>query len=924
MATDKQQETKDTLTSIFDFIFAETQKPVDKRRPIKPTNIDGTSEMVDAVASVLEKPGLYVSDQMANDLEEALNIQFAEIYLGKASPQGKTKLGTKDLISILKDPNDFFDKAYKKSNPKFNMAEWSGRTFRGINAQNWAKKRGIKDKETLWAINRAAASFDNPSDRLDLVRDGQKMIRKQVAMVAVREVCKENGIPGAASAIAKYIDKAGNISGASDLDYILRHNAQITDPDLIDAIKRKFNSQSGKIAGIDDKLIKGYKGSPVQGKDENIDIYRSILSGYHAERGQIYRLGGTSDDQKNAEDQEKIAILMTDWRIFDKRNKEVLKQSKNDLKNVRDKIKQLQKSGIHTPADRAILASLQNDEKKLKADINLLNSGRGLDNYFKYKGMWNTMNSIYLKGNLAGSILDGTFFSDDNKILNPVETSYKGTMSYKGGSTIFFNIANKDKLFREEKGTGKYKVKSGNFYNDTMTYVSYLTPQKIFQVNGEFFAFRTYKNRTRMFKKMLKLSNNQDELTKDLISMGFFNSDGTLNFSLFNKTDNDYQELQTAMAKLKHLIENDKQLKKYFKDSDKVMKMFKQYERMDKLLKGATSVFSAGYRTREWIKDKINDATLKKLRQGIYDKWLKKFAEDKIMGPAVKQWLAGAGVQALFRGVVEKALIKIGVKKLGKAVFNVIAGAATGGLSTLAFMGFKVLAQVCVIALIGIVFLIGSGTSLANTLTTRYSRVSHVTPGEVEHCEGFIPENLVNPDGSGGILKPAPSNSTCPLGESSIHCTQGYTLGEISTHTNMVRNNPNRKPIDLRYSSFIYAPQYCDTSTCTATYKGKVSCIDGSYAGDQVDFSDSFGNYIMLVHTYPVGVGTPSPGQSWTVTGGEAFAQVQTNIDASKTICWTGAHLHIEVTQDGSYVDPLEFLQSYGCSVPDEVQCDND
>ena len=52
MAWDKKD---DTLGQIFDFIFAQQELPPDKRKPIKPTGINGNSELVDAVSGGIRK-----------------------------------------------------------------------------------------------------------------------------------------------------------------------------------------------------------------------------------------------------------------------------------------------------------------------------------------------------------------------------------------------------------------------------------------------------------------------------------------------------------------------------------------------------------------------------------------------------------------------------------------------------------------------------------------------------------------------------------------------------------------------------------------------------------------------------------------------------------------------------------------------------
>jgi len=915
VADKRQEETKDTLGSIFDFIFAQAEKPVEKRRPIKYSNVDGGSEMVDALISVLEKPGLYVSDQIMKNLDDGLNQQLVELYLGKASPQGKTKIGSKDLIKIFSDPNAFFDKAYQKSNPKLKMGEWSGKTFRGINATSWAKKQGIKNKDTLWALNRAAASFNDPGQRLDMVRDGMRLARKKAAIELVR---KSFGDGDNTVAITKAIDSVSNINSASELRNILVR-AGVTDGTILSKIGSAFGDQlvkekgllsSGKIAKkdgallrIDTKFAKGYKRKPFDFATENTDFYREIAKKYLDEKGGVLSSSTNKEDIEMAKNYAKAGLLIENWNLSDKNSKKVLSDRRKALNKLRKKIK--------AGASKEELRKYKKTEKQLRSDIRYLRKNRIQDEYYKYKGMWDGINSIYLKGNVAGAILDGTFFSDDNKILNPVEQHWKGVQFYDG-VPILFNIAKNDKFFGISKD-GKFYRKKGNFYNDTMTMVSYFTPQKLLQINGGFFAYRVYKNRMKTFEKFLELSSNQEALAKKFIDMKLFMDDGRMSFENLG-FDSKYAG---TMAELKKLFEDETKWKKYFGDNKEVMALFRQFQKKDGSLQKYVKIFSAGYRFKETIKNKIMAATIEKWRERIADNLIARFGSDTFLGPALQMWKLGGSIQVVMRGLAEKLLMKLGFEGF---LFNTLAAGLTSGLSIIAFSLFKLLAKAAVVALIGLFMVLGLGVSYGSSLMQKYSPVSHIEPGEVLSCQGFEPEGLVNPSSNpfNSEVQPAPSNSTCPIGESYVSCTQGFIDVQGWSHQNI----KNRLPVDLGYGGYIYAPQYCDTSKCTATYKGRLNC--DSYAGDKVYFSDSFGNTMIMFHVAPVGAGSISSGGSWTVKGGEAFARVQTTADGiigTNNSCWTGVHLHLEVTQNGSYVDPLEFLQSYGCNVPDETGC---
>ena len=346
MADQRGDDNRDTLGSIFDFIFAETQKPPDKRRPIKPTHINGTSETVEALASVLEKPGFYVSDQAWESIDDGLNIQFIEAYFGKTSPQSKNKISTKDLISIAKNPNEYFDKAYQKANPKFNIAEWAGSTYRGLNTQMWARSHGITDSKTLWAMDRAAASFNDPSQRLEMIDNGGELVRKTVAISAVREVCSKAGLGSTASSAVKAIDRAGSINSSADLRNILV-SAGIRDGNVLREISNEFNSKKNqdKITSIEGKLTKGYKSKPFSFFDENIDVYREVLRDFLTEKADAIRDSGVAGDEELARTYAESSMLVKNWRRRDRDNKRYIAERSRMLDDARRQLAAAKRAG---------------------------------------------------------------------------------------------------------------------------------------------------------------------------------------------------------------------------------------------------------------------------------------------------------------------------------------------------------------------------------------------------------------------------------------------------------------------------------------------------------------------------------------------------------------------------------------------------
>ena len=229
MADKEKDQNVDPMKSIFDFIFAQTQKPADKRRPVRVSNISGASELTDALTTVLEKPGLHVADQAMNNLNDALSLQIAEIYTGSGAPQQKTKIFTKDLFTIFSDQNKFFDKIYEKNKRKIKLADYAGKSFRGLTAASLAKKLGIDDWDDRWAINRAAAEYKDPSERLAVVNSARKIGRKYLAIDSFTKGSEGvfqgsiSGLRPIMMRVGKDLDKA-NIQNSTDLRNFLERD----------------------------------------------------------------------------------------------------------------------------------------------------------------------------------------------------------------------------------------------------------------------------------------------------------------------------------------------------------------------------------------------------------------------------------------------------------------------------------------------------------------------------------------------------------------------------------------------------------------------------------------------------------------------------------------------------------------------------
>ncbi|HQA98956.1 MAG TPA: hypothetical protein PLG10_01845, partial [Candidatus Dojkabacteria bacterium] len=164
----KQKQYEDALGSVFDFIFTESQKPPDKRKPVKITGFDGTSEYIDALAAVLENPGQFVNKTAVDAFNDVVNTEVAIVNL---SPEEQIKFRLLDIKGVLNNDLSFVDKQFERLeiNRKLGKMAWAGERLSGVVAATWAKKYGL-DLETqnaLFNMGGEDVFLDKSSKRLE-------------------------------------------------------------------------------------------------------------------------------------------------------------------------------------------------------------------------------------------------------------------------------------------------------------------------------------------------------------------------------------------------------------------------------------------------------------------------------------------------------------------------------------------------------------------------------------------------------------------------------------------------------------------------------------------------------------------------------------------------------------------------------------
>ena len=139
----KQKGYDDALGSIFDFMFTQAKKPPDKRKPIKPTGISGSSEFTDALATVLENPAAFVGDTTLGAINDSLDAKLVQL---QTSSRGQTlDFSAANLAEFANDPNKFIKKAYDKQKMlrKSTHIRWLAPAVQDVITKAYAYKIGM-------------------------------------------------------------------------------------------------------------------------------------------------------------------------------------------------------------------------------------------------------------------------------------------------------------------------------------------------------------------------------------------------------------------------------------------------------------------------------------------------------------------------------------------------------------------------------------------------------------------------------------------------------------------------------------------------------------------------------------------------------------------------------------------------------------
>ena len=855
----KKKQYEDAMSSVFDFIFTESKKPINKQKPVKVTGVDGTYEYADAIAAVLENPGKFVNKTTVDAFNDLVNPEIATVDLGPKvdlGPNEKVKFSLLNVKSVLENDMGFVDKAFAKleADRKLGMLSWAGEQLSGIVAMTWAKKYGL-DFETQNAL------FNMGS---------------QDVLLDKRQAEKEKKLPAQATN-AYYLEKV--VKGEFG-DY---RNI----PESV--FKRSFGDEKG--GQVYSELQKAFKlyDEKVRDRASAEDISKSISDlgkknyqilypVFESHNMAMKEAKARAEGKEELADKYKSAQIGVD--LFAQktlRDKYILKK-KDELDTYSEQLKALLKS--NSPTRDQDIKFVRTKIKDLNKELGLFKLQERANKLGKIDGMISSVKGVWeytAGGQLVPAILTGDFFDDRKN--SAFHNRLQPTEKAKGLSGVEFKAPKKGNSVLED-----------NYYQ-MMTDMYYLTPAAWVKTlyTGEGFAYGAFKSKQKLLKLLDKKGLKEAFKIEDLLG-----ADG-----------------QEYIDYLTQILDQ--------KDFNAISKFVKNNKRLENLAKR----FSFLSRKRDefsqkWLKGKIPTRIAEQVK-GLRNKvggWLLKKMKDGPGAKLIKDWMANGVFKVLIMGIKTSvkaylAALTGGTSKLLDFLVDVVIDFAIKIGTKIAKPIVKLYFSLIIISVLTIVGLLVLGPSLIATFAS--SQYRHVAPNEVVlgQTDYKVPKD--GGDGGGGTPfngEPLPDGVSCLMGSSQQYdCTQG--AGAPFSHGAL----PNA--IDIGYVGYFYAPSFCGDGNCEIIENGDYPYCNG-YAGGQVVFDAQYGGHtyrFKLVHVQM------DPGLSVgdELGAGQIVARIMDHSETGSA-CSTGTHLHLEMWYDGAAVDPLSIMSEdsggggFGCS----------
>lgn len=715
----------DAVGSVMDFIFQEADKPVNKRRPVKPSGVSAGGALSEALVSALEKPGVYISNTALDELNSILEVKLASADFGT---QGKITVSSGNIVDIIRDPAGFVQKQIDKAKTqrKASRIRFLGEAMDDFLATSIAHKYGdLEAKEIALANSEANQRIDSYKVSRAIgqsVRDASSGLNSEFMMSRNVDLLgrKAFGADWSTMSEVKKKEFRDVLSGSREFQKLrTSSNASlsswepsVTGEQIRDYLERTYGS--ARAQAFENEIGIDALGKAIDISDPN--AYKALEREY-LER----RIQGLGNPLANSPDGQKLKIYKKSLNFINLKTRDQIK----DLKN------QLNSQNLDQSKRQEIEKAIKDGETALRN----IGGGHGLFNEVgRWEGYIDSLNNVWggVVGapKLASSILDGSFFDKNrNKLFNPVQETKVGGV----------------KIYRAKYQNGRHLSNSYNRMGETLYY---LTPRSMLRTliyNGEGFAVLLGRSldAMRTSKWFDSTGLNADELIKS------FND-------LSGKDFNRY--FSETLSRVKGLMNpND-------------------YAKFERLFKSASTLkkFTHGLSFVSRIKDKFDllmSTRMKRFRASILRMLLKneKIRNWLVENGALKlfgQWVSKGGIQVLSKAIITSVLGIAGqvLTPVGAMIVSALTWLMTDFIFKMMKWGFDAI-KLLLMGIIGFFFLVSViGFGAQKKANNRNYSYSYIAPGEVVSCGEY--GLSLGPIGTNP--NPPPYNTPCAGGNQSI------------------------------------------------------------------------------------------------------------------------------------------------------------
>jgi len=481
------QREQEVIGQIFDFIFKEAKKKPEKRKPMKLSGLNGKSILTDSLVAALERPGVFLTEQAAKDLNDALDITLTKFRPDEANPVPSTKISLSNAINIIKDPMGTFQKAKDTADAmrKSSRAKFAGQFMRELVTNGWARKYADIDTQEAVRLGLAAQSMSQKDQTLT------KFKNRWDLQAGLGQSASGRG-SGDVASLTNMEERAATLIGRgvfTERDWNAMSEDQRSRFGQIwgrgQNLKPRFDSRTGSENFMNMDYVKGEFRSELTnlGYDARsvsaiMDRYERFIISVNSDKNGKLKEKSISLSDPNFYRNLELNNIDTRISILTSRRASLTGRAQIDLDNqistleksrlvinaqdldgtkVLDARKQLQswisntQSQINTERDPVKRADLRRKLKGLTSDRRELDTLAFWDSVGKAEGYWASLKALS-DGDLLKNILNGGFF--DPKKNYAFCPSVEWESPY--GQKIFV-----------PRGLAKYKMdKSGNILKD--------------------------------------------------------------------------------------------------------------------------------------------------------------------------------------------------------------------------------------------------------------------------------------------------------------------------------------------------------------------------------------------------------------------------------------------------------------------------